>query len=569
MSNLDEITSAKINALKTNFPYYAKNILRISLKDGSNVPFVLNTPQKRLHEELEAILKKKGKLRVIIVKGRQLGCSTYVQGRFFWKLYWANKALKAFILTHREDSTQGLFDMTKNFWENDDSVFRPALKEASKKKLTFADNKASYQVSTAGADEVGRGMTLQYWHGSEVGFWEKADTHVAALQQAVADVPGSEIILESTAQGVGNLFHRYTMASLQKKLDFDVIFIPWFWSDEYRTTLTSDVWGKPDEEGRLPHIPPEWAKYGNANDLTYDQVYWAYNKNKELAAAIGESIGKPCWKFRQEYPANLLEAFQTSGENSFIAPELVSAARKPQGTVVGRGRIILGVDVARGPERGESDGDGSGNGSAYSGAAKERKGDKVGIIDRCGRVLGGRVCERIDPQGDLNYVAAQVAHYIHKIRPDEVNIDATGMGVGLVDMLRNMGYGNIVNPVGFAQSALVRGPAGPLYVDRRTEMWDQMRKWLEEGGVWIPDDDGLQADMCAPVWAANGASATHYQTNGALKLEAKSQIKKRLGYSPDLGDAAALTFAFPYNTQANAAHQPQTRRVRSGRVSGY
>lgn len=557
MSNIDPKAARVIRALKSNFPYFAKNILKITTKSADVVPFEMNPPQQKLHDKLEELLKKRGKLRVIIVKGRQLGCSTYVQGRFFWKLYWANKPINAFILTHKEDSTASLFEMTKKFWEYDDTEYRPPLDRSSAKQLIFADNKAAYRVSTAGSEEVGRGMTLQMLHGSEVAFWPKAETHVAALQQAIADVPGTEIILESTADGVGNLFHKYTMASIRSELDFDVVFIPWFWSEDYRTPLPANVWGKPTAYEPPPGMPKEWAAYANAHGLHYDQVYWAYNKNKELAASVGESIDRPCWKFKQEYPATLQEAFQTSGGNSFIRSELVSEARNPPEKVIGHGRIVLGVDVARGSlQGGENEKEG------------ERKGDKVGIIDRCGRVLGSRVCERIDPQGDLNYVAAQVVHWINKISPDEVNIDATGMGVGLVDILRAKGYGKLINPVGFGNAALGKGPTGPMYADRRAEMWDQMREWLEEGGVQIPDDDGLQADLCAPVWST-GSQATYHQPNGALRLEAKSAIKARLGYSPDLGDAAALTFAFPYNTQAQAQYQPQAKRQRSGRVSGY
>lgn len=566
--SVNEQEARIFRALKNNFPYFAKNILKITTKAAEVIPFELNTPQERLHDKLEALLKKRGKLRVIIVKGRQLGCSTYVQGRFFWKLYQATKPVKAFILTHREEATQSLFDMTKRFWELDDTEYRPQLAASSAKQLVFQDSKAAYHVSTAGASEVGRGMTLQYWHGSEVAFWQKAETHVASLQQTIGDLPNSEIILESTADGVGNLFHRYTMAAIRGELDFDVVFIPWYWSDEYRKTLTSDVWGKQAEDGSLPGMPTEWRNYGHTNKLSYDQVYWAYNKNKELAASIGEPADKPCWKFKQEYPANLTEAFQTSGGNSFIRSELVTEARDPQFNPTPHGRIVLGVDVARGADQGISDGDGTGNGSSYV-IQKERKGDKVGIIDRQGRVMGGKVSERLDPEGDMNYVATRVIHWIDKIRPDEVNIDATGMGVGLVDILRSRGYGKIVNPINFASSALEKGPVGPKYADRRAEMWDKMREWLSDGDVKVPDDDGLQADLCAPIWS-NGSQATHQQPNGALRLEAKEKIKSRLGYSPDLGDAAALTFAFPYNVAARPQfNQYVAPRVRSGRKTGY
>ncbi len=58
----------------------------------------------------------------------------------------------------------------------------------------------------------------------------------------------------------------------------------------------------------------------------------------------------------------------------------------------------------------------------------------------------------------------------------------------------------------------------------------------------IPDDDALHSELCAAVW---GRGATRYDSNGRIVLEPKEHIKERLGFSPDGGDAAALTFAFP------------------------
>ena len=62
-------------------------------------------------------------------------------------------------------------------------------------------------VGTAGTRDVGRSKTLQPFHGSEVAFWPNARTHFAGVLQAVPDLPGSEIILESTANGAGGEFH--------------------------------------------------------------------------------------------------------------------------------------------------------------------------------------------------------------------------------------------------------------------------------------------------------------------------------------------------------------------------
>ena len=76
------------------------------------------------------------------------------------------------------------------------------------------------------------------------------------------------------------------------------------------------------------------------------QLYWAWLKNRDLAVTIGGQPERICWKFRQEYPATASEAFQMSGDESFIPVDRVAKARK--GQVSGYGAMILGVDPARG-----------------------------------------------------------------------------------------------------------------------------------------------------------------------------------------------------------------------------
>jgi hypothetical protein len=81
---------------------------------------------------------------------------------------------------------------------------------------------------------VGRSSTIQLFHGSEVAFWPHADTHAAGILQAVADAPGTEIILESTANGVGNFFHQLWASAERGASDFIAVFVPWHWQEEYR-----------------------------------------------------------------------------------------------------------------------------------------------------------------------------------------------------------------------------------------------------------------------------------------------------------------------------------------------
>lgn len=517
--------------LRDDFEFFARNCLFIRTKSGEVVPFRLNRAQRFLHERLQKRLVTHKMIRALIVKGRQLGISTYLQGRFYWRLWGSGKrTLRAFILTHEDAATSNLFGMAQFFHDNLPGPVKPPTKAANAKELVFADSGSGYQVATAGTKEAGRSTTFQLFHGSEVPSWPNAETHIAGLMQALSKGPGSEGVLEATAKGVGNVFHRYAMAAVRGASDYEAIFIPWFWGDDYETPCPDTF--QPSDE---------WMEYAKQHKLTWEQLYWAYNTNRELAQAKSLDHDKPCPDFRQEYPATFDEAFQSSG-NSFIPAIDVLKARRPEEVILGHGPIILGVDPAR-------------------------SNDKVGLIDRCGRRMGERICERMDPGGDLMFVASQVGRIIDRIKPDACNIDVGGIGAGVYDALMEMGYGYCINAVNFGSRPIGRGPTGEdMYANRRAEMYDLMRDWFHgELPVQVPDDDGLHADLTAAEW---GPGATRHNTSNELILEEKTHIRDRIGVSPDLGDAAALTFAVPFASGMVAQNQPAHDRRRNRR-SGY
>lgn len=497
----------KLKRLRDDFEYFARHCLRIRTKAGQVVPFRLNQAQRRLHERLEEQRGRGGRVRAIVLKGRQMGASTYIEGRFYWRL-WGAKGLTAFILTHEQKATDNLFAMAKRYHDNMPGPFRHATKAANAKELAFEGRDCSYSVATAGTKEVGRSATIQLFHGSEVAFWPNAEEHTAGLIQAIADADGTERIFESTANGIGNVFQRRYMAAERGASEDLAIFMPWYWDEGYRLAAPGD-W--------LP--PGRWLEYADRCGLDIDQLYWAYTKNRDMATATGQSADEPCWKFKQEYPSTSDEAFQTAG-NSFIPSDAVAKARK--GSAVPQRPLIIGVDPARGG------------------------GDKTGVVSRAGRRVGDIVCELWDFD-DTMVIAGKVAQLIRLHRPDAVNIDVGGLGAGVVDRLRELRYP--VNAVNFGGKPVGVGPTGDeLYENRRAEMWDAMRDWFNDpAGVQIPDDDALHGDLCAPVW---GAGQTRHKSNNELVIEPKDKIRERLGNSPDLGDAAALTFAVPLRPQA-------------------
>ena len=159
--------------LLTDFPFYAKSALKIRTKAGDIAPLKLNPAQQILDKAVQQQLDAEGKIRVIILKARQQGLSTYTGGYLYYAVS-QQKARKAMVITHHADSTRALFDMTKRLHEHCPPILKPHTKYSSRRELSFDVLDSSYVVATAGGDSVGRGETLTHVHASELAFWPKS-----------------------------------------------------------------------------------------------------------------------------------------------------------------------------------------------------------------------------------------------------------------------------------------------------------------------------------------------------------------------------------------------------------
>lgn len=481
--------------LRDDLAFYARNCLTIRSKSGKEQRLHFNRAQAYIHERLEEQKQATGRVRALILKGRQQGCSTLIGGRFYHLTTMA-RGIRTFILTHEDAATQNLFEMVNRYHEHCPVFVRPSTGAANAKELFFDQLDSGYKVGTAGTKGVGRSSTIQLFHGSEVAFWPNAESHAAGVLQAVPDEPGTEVILESTANGIGNFYHQKWRDAENGEGDFIAIFVPWFWQEEYR---------KPLPEGFTP--TDEEQEYADLYGLDWEQIAWRRNKIAELKDAA---------LFKQEYPATAAEAFQMSGHDSFIKPDAVARARKA--TCEASGPLVIGFDPAR-----------FGDDSC---AMARRRGRKVSSVERR---------QKLDTMQSVGWVK----QVIDDEKPARVFIDVGGLGVGIYDRLVEMGYGEIVRSVNFGGSPMepdrfdAHGQkigGGPL--NRRAEMWMSSRDWLDQdGGAQIPDDDALQADACGPGYK--------YDSNARVQLERKEDMKRRGVKSPDGWDAVALTFAEP------------------------
>lgn len=487
--------------MREDFPFFSKTCLKIVNKEGQLVPFVLNDAQKYVEARAQDMLRRKGYVRLIVLKGRQQGISTWSQGRAYHKTsLWPHQS--AFVLSHHGDTSENIFAITETFHSH--NPIAPVTGAANARELSFKRMNSSYEVQTAGSKEVGRGGTRQFFHGSEVAMWENATGHFAASVESVALLPNTWVILESTAMGVDGEYYRRWQNAVAGIGDYEAVFVPWHWQSEYRRPVDADfkLSTTAPAEGMDP-ISEELteAEYAEMWGLTNEQMAW--RRGKVIDAGLD--------KFKQEYPATAEEAFQSANKGSYIPAKPVMMARKRK--VDTAGPLILGVDPA-GPD-----------------------GDRFTIAHRI-----GSKCTKIEYR-KVGYVEAVewMAEEIDRCKPAAVFIDAGGLGGPLIAFLRAKGpkYDTVVHSVNFgatSQSKMAnKKRAGP--VNRRAEMWQRMKNWLEnqDEPPQIPDDDALQADLTAVK--------AKPETNNNLMLQSKSDLKAKGIRSPDFGDALALTFA--------------------------
>jgi hypothetical protein len=503
LANLSEREIAIRQRLKDDYTHYAERCLHIRTKLGQIESFTFNKAQRYLHERLEQQRRDIGKVRALILKGRQQGCSTYVAGRYYHKVT-HRSGYRVYILTHEQEATDNLFDMANRFHGHCPDLVKPHTGAANAKELDFDLLDSGYKVGTAGTKAVGRSQTIQLFHGSEVAFWPHADTHAAGVLQAVPDLPDTEIILESTANGLGNFFHEKWQEAEAGLTEFIAIFIPWYWDEQYRIKTNSNF-----------ILTDEELEYLQAYGLDQDQMAWRREKIKQL--------GDPLL-FMQEYPATAAEAFQLTGHDSYIPPQLVLKARKAK--VEGHGPLVCGADPARYGD------------------------DRFSVAWRQGRRV-----RRVESRAKLDTVhgANWLKHIIDTDKPVRMFVDVGGIGGGVVDILHSWGdpYVDVVRPVNFGSEPMeVYQDGGPR--NRRSEMWMKSKEWLQEvGGVQLPDLDTLQTDATAPAYK--------YDMLNRLQLESKEQMRSRGVRSPDEWDAIALTFAEPVAEKKQ--HVPRMPRM--------
>lgn len=318
----DELGWLKV--FSKDLPAYGHACLQVQRKDPpSLVAFDFNRAQMILHRKVSEQRRRTGRVRVIVLKARQLGISTYVAARFFRVIHlW--RQVRAMVIADESGRSTKLFDIYDRFGDQlpSDEFLRPVRQVDQRGKEMRFGNGSELLVETAGDVKAGRAVTIHRLHISEYAFWEHPVQTMTSLMESVPH-SGSEVFIESTANGVGNDFHQLWREAEAGENEWLPVFLPWFIDPDYRLALEAE------ERDEIVSTADGWERRAMAEGLEWEGERWrlepeqlAWRRWKIRNSAGGERA------FRQENPATASEAFLVSGAAFFDQDALVRLAEQ-------------------------------------------------------------------------------------------------------------------------------------------------------------------------------------------------------------------------------------------------
>ena len=261
-----------------------------------------------------------------------------------------------------------------------------------------------------------------------------------------------------------------------------------------------------------------WLVFGNGT-RNVGRFYDCFHKYKGKPWKTWQIDSRTCQAANAEYLNQLIEQyggehtdqarvrvlgqFPKTATRQLISTDAVEKAMKFQAEGFEMLPKLMGVDVARFGEN--------------SSTICIRQGRKVSEIE-------------VLPKMDLMQTAHHVAEVINRERPLQTFVDGSGIGAGVVDRLRQLNY-SVADINGGNQSL------NPRFLNKRAEMWWTGKEYIEGGGAELPKDSRLAEELTSTEY--------DYTDKGRIRLERKSDIQDKYGFSPDRADALMLTFAYP------------------------
>ncbi len=340
-SQLSEADEARIDRVRIehDFPYWAAKYVWIKPKrGGDDVNFVLNYAQRKLVNVLESMRTARKPIRLVLLKARQWGGSTCCQIYMAWLQLVHKIGLNSLIIAHQGTATSEIKDMFDRLILNYPRrlLYAEGEKVDEKAKVLTSvgttrsisrvpQRKCKIKLGTAEKPDSCRGGDYSLVHLSEVGMWrstkfKKPEDIVRSACSGVLYEPLTMVVYESTANGIGNFFHReYSDACQVADCQFKPLFVAWyeieqnssaFADDEERRKFATQLFSN-REKTEVPdsrHDSGQYTWWLWQQGATLEGIRWYMMERSKHT--MHESMASEC-------PTDDIEAFANSGANVF------------------------------------------------------------------------------------------------------------------------------------------------------------------------------------------------------------------------------------------------------------
>jgi len=329
--------------IRYDFAFWAAMLIYIKAKGGGeDILFRLNRAQRRLVTCLERMRIAGKPIRLVLLKARQWGGSTAIQLYMAWLQLVQRVGLNSLIVAHQgtaSDEIHDMFDRMIKAYPVEMLHRMGEAYDAKEPKYVGVGHSGSIhrvpqrnckiKIGTAERPDSARGGDYNLVHLSEVGLWKATEkkTPEDIVRSACSGVlykPYTLVVYESTANGVGNFFHREYLAAKRLKSQFEALFIAWFEIEQYALPFSSE------EEKRNFAI----NIYRNRNNPNADSdreepgtyLWWLWKQGATLEAINWYVHERTKYTshadMASEYPSDDIEAFTFSGKKVFSQADI-------------------------------------------------------------------------------------------------------------------------------------------------------------------------------------------------------------------------------------------------------
>ncbi len=298
---------------------------------GELIPFVMNRAQRKFHEIVMKDIEAGNPVRIITLKARQHGISTYIQMLFSWIQKVKKRRWNSVVCAHVNDAAKYIRSMYTRSMETMIPIggvrYTITNFDQTQNIKEVPERGCKITIGSAEKPDSVRAQNPKLAHFSEVAIYpdtdrKKTSSLISSILGSMKRIPWTVVIYESTANGLGDYFETEYTRAKNGESAYTPIFLPWFYNPNYTEPIKNTYFGFNGKKikGSIDKFIKsmneyEWGLFNNNEEVTLEKINWYRAKSGEMSSP-GE--------LKQEFPSDDIEAFQNSGRPVFRSEDIES-----------------------------------------------------------------------------------------------------------------------------------------------------------------------------------------------------------------------------------------------------